>query len=178
MSVQSIELPVSCHGIKSRTRHTELIPQAATSGSVIWRAQNSTHTSCHLRIGHLAGTKQHPNTAISRASPRGHETAPRHRHLAGVTGQPLAIKNFECILTEQAMSFKKSNAISRKPFRVYMWNWVTCSGKRKSVYWWAFTGENNDGILHVVKFTYGKNAYLHQKHIKTMLLKITICKRS
>ena len=28
----------------------------------------------------------------------------------------LAIKNFECILAEQAMSFKKSNAISRNHF--------------------------------------------------------------
>ena len=91
LSVQSIELPVSCHGIKSHTRYTELIPQAATSGSVIWREQNSTHTLCHLRVGHLAGKKQHPNTAISRASPRGHETAPRHCHLAGVTGQPVGI---------------------------------------------------------------------------------------
>ena len=44
---------------------------------------------CHLRVGHLAGTKQHPNTAISRASPRGLETAPRHCHLVGVKVQPL-----------------------------------------------------------------------------------------
>ena len=79
---QYIELQVSRHGIRSRTRHTELIPQAVIS----W-TQNCTHTLCHLRVGHLAGTKQSPDAVISQASPRGHETAPRHRHLAGVTSR-------------------------------------------------------------------------------------------
>ena len=73
VSIQSIELPASCHGIKSRTgRQTELIPQAATSGSVISQA-------C---------TKQHPHTVPPQSrSSCGHETAPKHCHLAGVTSR-------------------------------------------------------------------------------------------